>query len=114
MEREQVAAVAEAARAFVKVYDEFDGGPNCVGEHLAALIDAIDGLQEPNAQTALPARPNYQWSEKYYLNYGGGCSRVSVDAAGKPMEWPYDFDKMNECSHSGPHPHSGNGYSAGH
>lgn len=41
-EKEKIEKVAESARAFLRVYDEFDGDPSCIGEYLAALIDAID------------------------------------------------------------------------
>jgi len=43
-EKKNVIAVAEAARAFVACYDEFDGDPGCVGELLDALVTAMDGL----------------------------------------------------------------------
>lgn len=40
---EKVKAVADAARKFLKVYDEFmPEYPEAVGEYLDALIDAID------------------------------------------------------------------------
>ena len=44
-----VGRVAESARAFLRVWDEFDGDPSCVGEYLDALIDAVDktGDAEP-------------------------------------------------------------------
>ena len=41
---ETAEAVASAARGFLRVYDEFDGDPACVGEYLDALIDAMDKL----------------------------------------------------------------------
>lgn len=43
-EREQVKSIAEAARSFLKSYDEFDGEPSAVGEWLDALITATDKL----------------------------------------------------------------------
>lgn len=43
-EKENVAKVAEAARAFVRVWDEFEDDPGCVGEYLDALVTAVDGL----------------------------------------------------------------------
>lgn len=41
-EKQKIENVVKAARALVAVWDEFDGDPSCVGEHLDALIDAID------------------------------------------------------------------------
>jgi hypothetical protein len=41
-EKARIEPIAEAARRFVAAWDEFDGDPGCVGEDLAALIDAID------------------------------------------------------------------------
>ena len=44
-EKKNVNAVADAARAFLAAYDEFDGDPGCCGgEILDALICAVDGL----------------------------------------------------------------------
>ena len=43
-EREQVKSVAEAARSFLKCYDEFNDQPECCGEYLEALITATDKL----------------------------------------------------------------------
>jgi hypothetical protein len=43
-EKKNVKAVADAARAFLDAYDEFDGDASCCGELLDALIDAVDGL----------------------------------------------------------------------
>jgi len=44
-EKKNVEAVANAARAFLDAYDEFDGDPSCCGgELLDALVDAVDGL----------------------------------------------------------------------
>jgi len=44
-ETKNVKAVADAARAFLDAYDEFDGDPGCCGgELLDTLIDAVDGL----------------------------------------------------------------------
>jgi len=41
-EKEKVSAIAEAARQFLRVYDEFDGDPACCGEYLDALFDATN------------------------------------------------------------------------
>lgn len=43
-ERKRVQRVAESSRAFLQIYDEFDGDPSCVGEYLDALCEAIDAL----------------------------------------------------------------------
>lgn len=43
-EKKNVKAVADAARAFLESYDEFDGDPGCVGELLDALVNAVDSL----------------------------------------------------------------------
>jgi len=40
-ESEQVKNIAEAARSFLRVYDEFDGDPSCVGEYLDALLEKV-------------------------------------------------------------------------
>ena len=56
-EKEKVAKVAEAARAFVRVWDEFEGDPVCVGEYLDALIDAVDATGD-NEAPQLPS-PNH-------------------------------------------------------
>lgn len=43
-DRAAVKRIAEAARSFVRVYDEFEDDPTCIGEDLAVLIDAVDDL----------------------------------------------------------------------
>lgn len=43
-EKKNVKGVAGAARAFLKCYDEFDDQPECCGEYLSVLVDAVDKL----------------------------------------------------------------------
>jgi hypothetical protein len=42
MEKEKVEKIAKASRAFLAVWDEFDGDPGACGEDLNALIEAVD------------------------------------------------------------------------
>lgn len=41
-EKAKIEPIYKAAAAFVSSWNEFDGDPGCVGEDLAALVDAID------------------------------------------------------------------------
>jgi len=44
-QKEVVKGIADAARAFLRTYDEFfPEYPEAIGEDLAALIDAVDKL----------------------------------------------------------------------
>lgn len=43
---EQVKRVRNCAEQFVRVYDEFDGDPCCVGEYLDALETAVGALTD--------------------------------------------------------------------
>lgn len=49
-ETEKIVNVANAARAFIATWDEFNGDPSYVGEHLDALIDAVDATGDDDAK----------------------------------------------------------------
>jgi hypothetical protein len=56
-EKQNVKGVADAARAFLGCYDEFDGNPSYCGELLDALVAAVDGLGnegEPEGSSPAP------------------------------------------------------------
>jgi hypothetical protein len=53
-EKKNVKAVADAARAFLASYDEFDGDPAPCGEFLDALVIAIDELGNEGDQSPAP------------------------------------------------------------
>jgi len=45
-------------------------------------------------------------SRKFYLTYGGSCSRVPMTKRrGESTEWPYQLKLMRECKKDGRHPH---------
>lgn len=51
-ERKKVAIIADRARSFLGCYNEFEDQPECCGEDLSALSDAIDSLlADPLAST---------------------------------------------------------------
>lgn len=43
-EKAKVKEVAEAARSFLKCYDEFDDQPECCGEYLEVLVGKVTEL----------------------------------------------------------------------
>jgi hypothetical protein len=41
-EKAKIEKIVESARVLVRIWDEFDGDPSCVGEYLEAHLDAVD------------------------------------------------------------------------